>query len=52
MVFGDFSIYEKLIVTCESSREVEVAFEVSDVAIGKFPPYVEFKKESLVPSWF
>ena len=33
MVFGDFNIYERLIVTCEVDREVEVAFEVSDVSL-------------------
>ena len=52
MVFGDFNIYERLIVTCQVGREVEVAFEVSDVVVGKFPPYVELKKELLVLSWF
>ena len=51
-VFGDIYIYGRLIVTCEVGREVEVAFEVSDVVVGQFPPYVKLKKESLVPSWF
>ena len=52
MAFGDFNIYKRLIVTCKVGREVEVAFEVSDVVVGQFPPYVELKKELLVPSWF
>ena len=39
-------------MTCEAGREVEVVFEVSDVVVGQFPPYIELKKELLVPSWF
>ena len=39
-------------MTCKVGGEVEVAFEVGDVVVGQFPPYVELRKESLVPSWF